>query len=132
MPPTDNHPDLVILVVTILALIFSPTLAAVLAPYIVILLGALLGTGWGLKRRPVTSTASPWSFVLLMLGTALIVTMPAAVYLQRWVGDNTFQWLLAPIALVIGAIGEDWTRIGIWAVGFIRRVANKRADTPEE
>lgn len=123
----NQPPDLLVLFTALLAVFFSPTLSAVLAPYAVILLGALLGAAWGLRRRPAGSKV--WGFVALMLGTALVFTMPTAVYLQGYFGAGTIQGLLAPLALVIAAVGEDWPRVGMWLVDVGRRVVIRRAGT---
>lgn len=128
--PNDT-PDLLVLFTALLALVFSPALSAVLAPYAVILAGALLGTGWGLKRRASTQ-GNPWSFAALMLGTALVFTMPLAVWLQGHLGIGSYQWLLAPIAAIISAIGDDWPRVGAWAADVGRRVISRRAGADTE
>lgn len=130
--PNSQTPDLLVLFTTLLALAFSPALSAVIAPYAVILLGALLGTGWGLKRRPVADRVGVWAFVALMLGTALVFTMPAAVWLQRYTGAGSYQWLLAPLAAVIAAVGDDWPRVGAWAADVGRRVISRRAGAGDE
>lgn len=129
MPPASPPPDLLVLASALLVVIFSPELAAVLAPYAVILFGALLGTGWGLKRR--TEPTGAALFVTLMLGTALIFTMPAAVLLQKYTGQDSYQWLLAPIAAIIGAVGDDWAVVGAWAAKMARRVIGKRVGVDE-
>jgi len=117
----NDHPSLIILLVAALGYIFSPAMAAVLAPYLLMLFGALVGAAWGLKRRASSDRKGAFMFVLLMLGTALIFTMPFAVYLQKYTGENTVQWLLAPIALLIGAVGESWPNVGVWLVGLLKR-----------
>lgn len=128
MPPYNNL-DLVAALLVVLGLMFSPQLAAVLAPYLVVVLGALIGTGWGLKRRTApTSWRDTVFFVTLMLGTCLVVTVPAAIWLQRYTGEGTFQWILGPLAILIGAIGEDWPDVGKWALGLFKRFLTKRAD----
>lgn len=132
MPNHSQTPDLLVLLSTLLALAFSPALAAVLAPYAVIILGALLGTGWGLKRRPAVNRAGVWAFVALMLGTALVFTMPAAVWLQQYLGAGSLQWLLAPLAALIAAVGDDWPRVGAWAADLGRRVISRRAGADEQ
>jgi small basic protein len=128
MPPQNNL-DLVGMLIIVLGLVFSPQLAAVLAPYTAVLLGALIGTGWGLKRREAETTLkSTLLFVTLMLGTCLIVTMPVAVYLQRYTGENTYQWLLAPVAFLIGFVGEDWPTVGSKVSVIFWRIVGKKAD----
>lgn len=121
-------PDLLVLFTALLALVFSPALSSVLAPYAVIILGAMLGTGWGLKRRPTGSRGGAWAFVLLMLGSAFVFTMPAAVWLQNYLGIASYNWTLAPIALLIGAVGEDWPAVGSWAADLGRRLINRKVD----
>lgn len=132
MPHTDYPPNLLVLFTALLTLLFSPTLSAVLAPYAVILAGALLGTAWGLKRRTATAPGGVWSFTALMLGTALIFTMPAAVYLQRYIGPESFRGLLAPVAFLIAAVGDDWPRVGAWAVALGRRIISRKAGTEDQ
>jgi hypothetical protein len=111
---SPQTPDLLVLFTALLALVFSPSLSAVLAPYVVIIAGALIGTGWGLRRRPADAPGSAWAFASLMLGTALVFTMPAAVYLQRYL-PGSYQWLLGPLAALIAAVGDDWPRLVLWA-----------------
>lgn len=106
-------PDLLVLFTALLALVFSPALSAVLAPYVVIIVGALLGTGWALKRRQPASRGSTCLFALLMMGTSLVFTMPAAVYLQQYL-PGSYQWLLAPLAALIAAVGDDWPTFALW------------------
>lgn len=129
--PSNYQPDLLVLLTALLAAAFSPQLAAVLAPYVVIILGALLGTAWGLKRRAPAGSGHAWAFVALMLATAFIFTMPAALWLQRYTGGVSYQWLLGPIAAIIGAVGEDWPHVGSWAAGFVRRALGKQTGTDE-
>jgi hypothetical protein len=121
--------DLLALFTALLALAFTPALSAVLAPYIVIIVGALLGTGWGLKRRTPEARPGAWAFVALMLGTALVFTMPAALWLQRYL-PGSYQWLLAPLAALIACVGDDWPGVGSWAAGLAGRfIARRTGDT---
>lgn len=129
MPTSTQTPDLLVLFTALLALVFSPALSAILAPYLVIILGALLGAGWGLKRRAAGRADGMFAFTALMLGTALVFTMPAAVWLQRYLGPGSLQWLLAPVAVLIAAIGDDWPRVGAWAMELGRRIITRRTDT---
>lgn len=130
----SNHeqtPDLLVLFTALLALVFSPALASVLAPYAAIILGAMLGAGWGLKRRPTNTKGSAWAFISLMLGSAFVFTMPAAVWLQQYIGAASYNWTLAPIALLIGAVGEDWPAVGYWVADLGRRLINRKTDVAD-
>lgn len=125
---SPQTPDLLVLFTALLAFGFSPAFSAILAPYVVILAGALLGTGWGLRRRA-ADAGGPWGFVVLMLGTALVFTMPAAVWLQGYL-PGSYQWLLAPLAALIAAIGEDWPRVGSWAFTLGRKRIERQLGDP--
>lgn len=130
--PNDNTPDLIVLFGTALALFFNPKLAAVLAPYVVIALGALLGTGWAIYRRPPSTTRkATGGFAALMLGTSFVLTMPAAVWLERYLGAGSPQWLLGPLAALIAGIGDDWPSVAGWFVNIGRRLITKRAGIDE-
>lgn len=129
--PNHQTPDLLVLFTALLALVFSPSLSSVLAPYAAIILGAMLGAGWGLKRRPANTSGRAWAFVALMLGSAFVFTMPAAVWLQQYIGAASYNWTLAPIALLIGAVGEDWPAVGTWAADIGRRLILRKTDSTQ-
>ncbi len=122
-----DPPTLLVLLTALLALLVSPALSAIMAPYMVILAGALIGSGWGLTRRDPDAKGNPWFFIALMLGTALIFTMPAALFLQRYTGEHTYQWMLAPLAAIIGAVGNDWPKVGTWVAETARTIIMRKA-----
>ena len=86
----------------------APAVAQILGPYAVIVLCCTIGTSWALGRRPTSSRASALKFFLLMNGTALMVTTAAARGVANHFEVDDPNWLLAPVALMIGWIGHDW------------------------
>ncbi|WP_377780604.1 hypothetical protein [Comamonas odontotermitis] len=36
--------------------------------------------------------------------------------------------MLAPIALVVGGVGDDWPKLGRWFFGWIGRLLERRVD----
>lgn len=114
-----HNTDLVNAAVTILTVILGPAMAGVVGPYAVILLASLVGGGWALGRREPASRTSGALFLLLIAGTAAMVTNGLALLVASLIGANLadVNWLLAPIALCVGAVGHDWPKVGRWLVG---------------
>jgi uncharacterized membrane protein len=108
MNPTPPQLDLVSVLVILATAIFSPSVAAVLAPQIVILIGATLGAAWGASRRPPTSRFGSARYVVGMVLLALMVTVPAAEVLSGWIQALPLHWLLGPVAALIGAMEPEW------------------------
>ena len=44
----------------------------------------------------------------LAAGTAVLVTVGISNLVGRWLGHEDANWLLAPVAMVIGGVGHDW------------------------
>lgn len=126
--PTPVALDPVSVAALILTAAFGPHLSPVAAPYAVILLSASTGASWALTRRePGPRFSAAW-FVLRINLSAVLLTWLIAEALRQWKPDLTTLWLLAPVSLLIGAIGDDWLGIGRWAVAKLRRVIDGRSE----
>lgn len=115
---------------TILALIIAavagPRLAAVISPYAVIVIAATIGGAWSLGARATSGRFSAvWYFVRL-LATALVITTSLAKIFGHWVPWVDAQYLIAPIALAIGAVGDRWRAVFSWAMGAAGRILERR------
>jgi len=116
------------------ALFSNPQLSQALAPYATIFFAGLIGTMWSLSRRP--TDLSPGHrlrgamFMLRVIGAALIVTLPVALWVAPKLGVNQERYLVAPIAFVIGAVGDasDWKTLLVWLRDFVLRW---KSGTPE-
>jgi hypothetical protein len=116
--------DIVTLFIAIDTALFGPELAAVIGPYAVILLGAALGAAWSATRREPGTRGSTLLHMLLMMGWALLVTVPAAAIAGRTFGWEA-KWLLGPVAVVIAGIGPDWPNVGRWGIGVLKGLAER-------
>lgn len=118
MTPRENL-DPVGAITAGLALLMSPALASIVGHYAVIIVASIIGGAWSLGRRNSISRSSAILFLLLISSTAAMITTGLAVLINNWLpfaSDNGISWLVAPIGLIIGAIGHDWARVGPWLV----------------
>ena len=119
--------DPVSVAIALASVIFGPALAAVIGPYAVIIVSATVGAAWALGRRePGARLGAAWYFLRLN-ATAVLVTVSLAKLAGQWVGQQNTTWLLAPIALLVGGVGDDWPRIGRWLLERAGRLIERRA-----
>lgn len=119
--------------VTVLAAtMFGPELSAIIGPYAVIILAATTGAGWGLGRHgPMTRSEGIWYFLKLNF-TALLVTVPIVSGVQYVVGWDEANWLLVPVGLLVGGVGNSWPKVGEWFVSWLGRLLERRTGTGPE
>ena len=110
MPPQHNL-NPIDAVIGALALIISPAAAAAIGPYTAIMLASTAGAAWSIGRRaPEKRAPALWYFFKLNT-TAFVAAGGIAFGIERWVGADTRVWTVAPIALIIGAVGDDWDKV---------------------
>ena len=123
-----NNLDPVNASIALLAAFFGQTLAGVIGPYAVILIASTVGAAWSLGRREPSTRGGAVGYFVLINATALLVTANAAAAAGRWTGLDETNFLLAPIALLIGGVGGDWPRIVRWLLERAGRVIESRTD----
>lgn len=118
--------------------------AAVIAAYMAIFLGACLGGAWSLsareRDRDATAGRSPTSrlsSVAYLFGVVLVAiffTVPAAEWLQGQYQALEVRWTLFPLAAVIAGVGDRWPDVLRWAIGLGKRAieAWASARTPKD
>jgi len=126
-----NQIDPVSAAIALAGFIFGPSLAAIIGPYAVILLAATVGAAWSLGRRDQSLRTGAALYFLRLNATAVLVTVGIATLAAKWLGVTEQNWLLAPVAIVVGAVGDDWPRIGRWLIVRGGRFFEKRTDTGE-
>lgn len=114
--------DIVGLFVFIAALVFSADVAAVVGPYMVIGIAAVIGASFSLSRRAKSTRAGAFWFFARIAGLAMLITGLISAIAISYQPDLPERLLLAPIALLIGWIGDDWPTVFarvmrmVWAV----------------
>lgn len=124
--PTPPPIDVVTVAIAVTTLLFGPAVAEFVGPYSVIFLGAALGGAWSASRREPDSRGSTVLHMALMIGLAVLITVPASSVASRQFGIE-LKWMLGPVAVVIAGIGHDWPRVGSWAVNLVRGMAESWA-----
>ncbi len=85
--------------------------AAMLSAYGLIIVAACGGAGWAASGLALKTKSATVMHMLLMVGLALIGTVPLAELLAR-VSGIEMRWLLAPLAVLIAA-RPDWVILAI-------------------
>ena len=106
--------------ITVASAVLAPALAEVVGPYVIIFIASTIGASWALGRQATMTRLKALLFFLRINFTAAIVTSSIASALAKQLGyaSGTGEglWLIAPIALVIGGVGDDWPALIRWVV----------------
>lgn len=125
--------------IALLLLVVSPEAARVVGPYAVIILAAVTGAAWSLGRRE----PKPWIidhngrtssliFLFKIILTAVLVTVGLAFMAKEaFKLSADVNWLLAPIGLLVGGVGDDWPKVGKWIINRLGRLIDRRIETPD-
>lgn len=113
--------------IALAGVLFGPALAALVGPYAVILIASTVGAAWALGRRDPSARLGAAGYFLRLNATALVVTVGLATMAGKWLGIEETNWMLAPIALVVGGVGDDWPRLGRWLFERAGRVLERKA-----
>lgn len=120
-PPTIV--DAIGVAVIISAAMFSPEVAAVVGPYLVIIALSAIGASFALIRRDVGTRVGAAFYFLRVCGLATLVTVGLSSGLAMLHPSLTERMLIAPVALGLGLIGDDYPavgrKIGGWISSFI-------------
>lgn len=103
--------DIVALAVIIAAAVFSRAVAEVVGPYLVIVVASAIGASFALARREKSTRGRALWFFTRVVGLAVLLTVGAAAAVSAVRPDLAPRTLLAPIALLIGFIGDGWPRL---------------------
>ena len=106
--------------VTVASAVLAPALAEVVGPYAIIFVASSIGASWALGRQATMTRLKALLFFLRINSTAAIVTVFLADFISKQLGYSSGSgeglWLIAPIALVIGGVGDDWPTLIQWVV----------------
>lgn len=111
-----NKIDLTIVgVATVLASKFyGPDVAAVVGPYIVILIAAMGGAAVALMQVAGRTRAAAFGYFFIATITSLLFTVSLSMMAASTVDSLREQWLFAPVSFGLGYIGDKWSAALLW------------------
>lgn len=107
-----------------LTVIFVALLGPMAGPYVLIVFAAVAGAMWPLSAA---STETRWQGFWLLLrctATALVLTSVIAGLIDRMWGLPVSEGL-APVALVVGAMGNGWRPVFVSLATIVQGMAEK-------
>ena len=106
--------------ITVASAVLAPALAEIVGPYVIIFIASTIGASWALGRQATMTRLKALLFFLRINFTAAIVTSSIASALAKQLGyasgTGDGLWLIAPVALVIGGVGDDWPALIHWVL----------------
>jgi len=119
--------DPVAVSVALITLLIGPKLAVYVGPYVVIAAAGLTGAAFSLGRRDPQAKLGPMSFLAVMVAFSTLLTVGATQLLAFLWAPLGSTWMLAPIALVIGYIGDEWPDLFKWVASRAGRLIERRS-----
>lgn len=113
-------------IVALLTVLLGPEVAVYLGPYVVIAAAGLTGASFSLGRRDPEAKLGATLFLVVMVGFSLLLTVAITRLVGMVWAPLGSDWMLAPVALVIGFIGDDWTAVFRWVGGLFGRRIERR------
>ena len=111
--------DIVGLCVFIATLLFSVEVAQVVGPYLVIIAASAIGASFSLKRREKSTRTSAIFFFVRVCGLAALLTVGVSTMVAGYHPSLSERVLIAPVAFIVGFVGDDWPAIAWWAIAKI-------------
>lgn len=113
------------IMISVLSLVMVPSLAEIIGPYAVIVLASTTGAAWALGEKEMTSRFQAVKFFIKINMIAILVTVVIANLIGMYINIANKQWLLSPVALAIGIMGNSWGKLGKWITLKLHNVINK-------
>ena len=126
--PAQKSTDVMQLFVILTTSVFGPSMAGVVGPYLLIVFAAATGAAWSLGRcKPQGKGQAFFYFVRIAL-TAVLLTVAISKVAASFMPNVQEEWLIAPVALIIGLIGDDWCKVDEWLIDTIKRIIDEKID----
>lgn len=111
----------------LLALFVGVELANIIAPQLVIIVGAVAGASFGLADWRQCTRLEAFGYVLSFSSLAWLLAGSVSTSLGAWFQVENAQFLLSPCAIGIGWVGHRWPKVGAWAAGIARSIIERKA-----
>ena len=121
----QNTTGIVELFTVFASTLFDSSIAQTIGPYLLIIFAAVTGACWSLGKRESKGGWSAFFYFIRIVFTAALLTSVIAQLLIHYTKLTDVNLLIAPVALVIGVIGDDWLKVFAWLLDVIKQTANK-------
>jgi hypothetical protein len=118
--------DPVAVSVALVTLLVGPQLAAYVGPYVVIGAAGMTGAAFALSRREPGRRLGALAYMVVMTLLSVLLTVPAALVIEKMSSEFSAAWTLGPIALAIGYFGDQLPDIARWFGARLARVIETR------
>jgi len=120
----QNTSDILQLFIVFAASIFDASIAEVIGPYLLIVFAAVTGACWSLGRRESKGGWNSFFYFIRIVFTAVLLTSVTAQLVTQYLDWADINLLIAPVALVIGVVGDDWLKVFAWLFDVIKKAAD--------
>lgn len=104
--------------------IVGPYAAEVVGIYLLIVFAALTGAAWSMGRHTFNKRWSAVFYFLRIVCIAVLLTVGITKIMVAYMDSVEADWLVAPVALIIVLIGDEWNRIFYWCFEAVSKIAN--------
>lgn len=109
MEKTDLTP--VAVFTQLASLVFGMSVAMVVGPYIVIVIGAMGGAAVAIMHRPSTGKARAFIYFVAMTSLSVLLTVPLSMMVSSMWPSLQEHWLFAPLSFALGYCGDKMPAI---------------------
>lgn len=119
--------DIVTVAVAIASVLFGARMAAIVGPYAVIFIGAVVGSVYSATGRASSGKLSALGYCALMVLLSVSITVPAAEILAPYIRVSEPRHLFFVVSAGISAVGDKWPGVILWAWGLLQKMAERKA-----
>lgn len=120
----ENNTDIFQLFAIFAASLFDSNVAEVMSPYLLIIFAAVTGASWSLIKRESQGKWNSFFYFMRIAFTAILLTTLIATLISNYVSIVNAELLIAPVALLIGVVGDDWIKAFTWILNVVKNAAN--------
>lgn len=122
----DVSLDPVAVAVALFTLLVGPKLAPYVGTYVVIGAAGLTGAALALSRREPGGRCAALAYLVIMTLVSMLLTVPAALLVEKVSSEFSSVWTLVPIALAMGYFGDHLPDMARWFGARLARVIETR------
>lgn len=121
-----NDEGILNIFIAIAASVFEPPTASMIGPYFLIAFAGIIGAAWSVGKRTSRGRLNTCFYFLRIASTSVLLTIAIIKLIASFWPAFDVDWMIAPVALIIGVIGDGWLKIFSWFSDAVKKIANQR------